>query len=206
MKLVRSEVVLAAVGLMALPLASQAQTTTPAPTTESLAGGATKIVLDPAFLTALQGLSLKVGAFGSGGWLLSSAGQTGAYLSITTGVFDEAAMKGEISHSGGLSLTSGANVIDLSSFIIQIYPNPSAPPVLTGLWTANGKFAGRIPLFDLTVDPAQIKAQDPFLSIANVALTLDPAAASALSQAFGATVQSMPAGTATITGVLSQNQ
>lgn len=118
---------------------------------------------------------------------------------ITSGQIDLANAKGEVIHSGGLTLTAGTTVVDLSQFIIDT--TQSSGPVLTGLVKANGSVVGRIPLFTITLPsltlPLSVKRT---LTIPSAALILTDQAAEALNGAFNVTAFTVgiPVGTAKI--------
>jgi hypothetical protein len=188
MKVMRNLVASAAIGvsLIAAPLASVA-----APT-DTTFGGETVVALAGSFLAALSSLGVAPGAIGPAR-IEAYKGTTYAAFPITTGQIDLGTVQGEIDHSGGLSLTAGSTVVELTAFAIDLYSGAS--PVLTGLVTVNGSFVGRIPLFDLSLASATIDDKKYFLEVGDVALTLDPVAAGALSSP-GVFNTAVPAGLA----------
>ena len=164
--------------------------------TEPTDYGITSVALAPSFLSALESLGVKPGAVGPGR-LVHRHGNTVAAFPITAGAIDLGAVKGEIDHAGGLSLSAGTNRVELTAFSIEVYPN--AMPVLTGLVAVNGSFVARLPLFDLSLAKAAVSRHEEWLSIQNVALSLDAAAATALSNVFHTSVPAgLPVGTATV--------
>jgi hypothetical protein len=198
MKAIRSILAATALttSLSAAPLASQAADFI-------TARGQTAVALSPGFLAALSGASIAPSAIRPG-QLDAFAGQTYAVFPITTGQVDTVSRTGEIDHAGGLTLTAGSKVVQLTSFAIDIYSG--AAPVLTGLVSANGSLLGRVPLFDLSLAGAQIGDQFDLLTIANVTLTLDPVATGALNSVFGISLPTTPGaitvGTADIAALL----
>jgi hypothetical protein len=168
--------------------------------------GQTAVALAPGFLSALSGASIAPAAIAPG-QLDAFGGTTYAVFPITTGQVDTASRTGEIDHSGGLTLTSGSKVVQLTSFAIDLYSG--AAPVLTGLVSANGSLVGRVPLFDLSLGGAQIGDQFDLLTVANVTLTLDPVATGALNSVFGISLPTAPGaitvGTADIAALLQVN-
>ncbi len=174
MQVIRHLVASAAVGvlLIAAPLAS------PAAPTDTTFGGETVVALAGSFLSALSSLGVAPGAIGPAR-IEAYKGTTYAAFPITTGQIDLGTVQGEIDHSGGLSLTAGSTVVELTAFAIDLYSG--AKPVLTGLVTVNGSFVGRIPLFDLSLASATIDDKKYYLAVDEVELTLDPVAAGALS-------------------------
>ena len=95
--------------------------------------------------------------------------------------------RGEVPHSGGLSLTKGATQVLISDFVIET----TSSPRLTGIVTANGTIVGRIPLFNLALPqlvlPLQLPPGPETLLIEGNRVTLTAEAATALNGAFGTT-------------------
>lgn len=164
--------------------------------TETTVGGVTSVQLAPSFLAALSSLSLTPAAI-SPGRIFSRHNVTVAGFPITAGEVDLGTVKGEIDHAGGLSLTGGGKVVQLSAFIIDL---TAATPVLTGLVTVNNSLVGRVPLFDLNLAQASVDAKNQQLKVKNVTVTLTDKAAAALNGVFGVTAlaQGVPIGTAAI--------
>jgi len=171
-----------ALSLSAAPLASQAAV-------YITQRGQTAVALAPGFLSALSGASIAPAAIFPG-QLDAFGGTTYAVFPITTGQIDTASRSGEVDHSGGLTLTSGNNVVQLTSFAIDLYSG--AAPVLTGLVAANGSLLGRVPLFDLSLAGAQLGEEFDLLTVAKVTLTLDPVATGALNSVFGISLPTAP--------------
>jgi hypothetical protein len=149
--------------------------------TVATTGGATVVKLAPSFLGALAQLQVTPGAIGPGK-IYSRDNEVFASFPITTGGIDLGAVKAEVDHSGGLSLTAGATTVQLTSFIIDL--TGDVAPVLTGLVTVNGDLVGRLPLFDLNLGNSVIKPTEHRVSVTNVAVTLNNAAAGALNKVF----------------------
>jgi hypothetical protein len=186
---------LAAAGTLTLSLFAAPFAAHGAPTDTTI-GGRTAVALAGSFLSALQGLGVKPGPIGPG-QIEEHEGTVFAVFPITSGAVDLGTVHGEIDHAGGLSLTAGTTRVDLTDFDIDLYS--TGTPVLTGLVTANGSFVGRLPLFDLSLASATVSAKEDILKVNGVALTLDPAAAAALSGVFGTTVPaSIAIGTANV--------
>lgn len=161
-------------------------------------GGNTNVAFSSDFGGALTALGIRpAGAFPG----VLVRGQR-AFFPIVGGTLDTATLRGEIVHSGGLTLTKGATRVKLESFIIDT--TGSGGIVLNGLVSANGTVVGRIPLFDLAL-PAGREAL--FFDITRVQLngvrvTLRPEAAAALNGAFqtSAFVAGFSIGTASVDG------
>lgn len=133
---------LSAVGLgVALTLAAGAQTV-------PVASGRTSVTLSTEFLGALTSLQVRPGVIGQGRLV-----GTVASFPITQGSVDATNARGEIFHTGGLSLEAGtATRVQLLNFTIETTHNI---PVLTGLVVVNNAVVGRLPLFSLRL-PANL--------------------------------------------------
>ena len=164
----------------------QAHATTLIPT-----AGKTEVQLSNELVGALIFAGVQPGAVGPG--TLSKKGL--ATFPITTGAVE--GFKGEVDHSGGLSLTAGGTRVVLNSFIIDAL---NAQPVLTGLVIANGGIFGRAPLFNVDTSGVQVVTKGKKVTMSNVKLTLSQTAADALNQLFGVTAFTVnfPIGTATV--------
>jgi len=171
--------------------------------TDATEAGITSVILAPSFLSALESLGVKPGGVAPGR-LFHRDGKTLAAFPITTGAIDLGALKGEIDHSGGLTLRAGGTRVELTAFAIDIYPH--AAPVLTGVVTVNGNFLRRLPLFDLSLAAASVSKHEDWLAIKNVDVTLDPDAAAALSSVFHTSVPAgIGIGTAQVSAVLDDD-
>ncbi len=164
--------------------------------TEATNGGFTSVQLDSGFLAALTSLSVAPAAI-SPGRIVSRHNAVFAAFPITAGEVDLGTIKAEIDHAGGLSLTGGGKVVQLTSFIIDL---TGTAPVLTGLVTVNDSLLGRVPLFDLNLAQSNVSAKDQLLKVKNVAVTLTDKAAAALNGVFGITAlaKGVPIGIATV--------
>lgn len=123
-----------------------------------------------------------------------------ATFPITDGTLDRQTLRGEIVHSGGLTLTRTTTRVKLKSFIID---TTGTGIVLTGLVSANGSVVGRIPLFNLQI-PANSSPDSHIdrLILNGVLVTLRPEAAAALNGVFqtNAFVAGLNVGTARVRG------
>jgi hypothetical protein len=125
-----------------------------------------------------------------------------AAFPISSGELDLANAKGEVLHSGGLSLSSSDTNVELTQFIIDT-ANPSGP-VLTGLVKVSGNVVGRLPLFTVSLPAVALPIPAVRrLVLSNVGLTLTSTAAQALNAAFDVTAFSagIPIGNATLLAV-----
>ena len=129
--------------------------------------GDTTVALNGATISAVEGLGLTPAA-------LFPGSLNAAVPSATFPIVGEV-RNGMIAHSGGLSLSNGAKTLDLLNFIIDTNTN-----VLTAFASVNGAAVGRVALFDLGAAPAQLGCA------ATASLSLDAAAAGALTSVFGA--------------------
>jgi hypothetical protein len=172
----RTAVVAAGIALsMAAPIASAAPTA-------QVRDGYTLVELLPEFVTALGSLGIAPSKV-----LPATLYQRIAFFPITGGRIDASNAKGEVPHSGGLTLTRGGTQVVISDFIIDT----TATPKLTGIVTANGSIVGRIPLFNLALPqlvlPLQLPPAPETLLIEGNRVTLTAEAATALNGAFGTT-------------------
>src|SRR5512145_1319338 len=173
---IRTAIVAAGIALsMGAPMA------TAAPTAQ-IRDGYTLVELLPEFVGALNSLGIAPSKV-----LPATLYQRIAYFPITGGRLDAANAKGEVPHSGGLTLTRGGTQVVLTDFIIDT----TSTPKLTGIVTANGSIVGRIPLFNLALPPLGLPLQLPAgpetLLIEGNRVTLTAEAATALNGAFGTT-------------------
>lgn len=174
-----------------------AGSTTFAQQTKTLDEGVTSVTLSSAFVDALTSLSVTPGTVAP-----TELEHGRVSFPVIGGALDLATAKGNILHSGGLTLNAGDNHVALQSFIIDT----TATPVITGLVSVNGMLVGRIPLFDITLPPGFSVPLSPdgwVLQLKGVGLTLDPVAAMDLSGVFKTTVPGgLSIGTANVTILL----
>jgi len=173
---VRTAIVAAGIALsMVAPLTSAAPTA-------QINNGYTLVELLPEFVGALGSLGIAPSKV-----LPGTLHQRIAFFPITGGRLDASNARGEVPHSGGLSLTKGATQVVISDFIIET----TSSPRLTGIVTANGTIVGRIPLFNLALPqlvlPLQLPPGPETLLIEGNRVTLTAEAATALNAAFGTT-------------------
>lgn len=159
-----------------------------APPTSAVATerGLTSVRLDSGLIPTLQSLGVTLTPLAPSTLFFAGAGI--ASFPIDSGVFDPVNSVAEISHSGGLVLTSSSQRLVVSSFAIEVSSASSGQaPVLTGLATLNGALVGRIALFDVDLTSASITFPYRGLRITNVRLTLNAGAASTLNSIFNTT-------------------
>jgi len=138
-------------------------------------GGSTSLALHPGAAQALQQLGITA---------------SGTEYPITGGKVDARTLAGQITHSGGLTLTRGSTVVNLTDFTI-------APPVLSGLVGGS-----RADLLALDASDARVRVAGSRVIVANVVGRLTAGAAQALNQAFGTDAfrEGLTLGTATVNG------
>jgi hypothetical protein len=176
--------------VIALSLLLGAGTALAEPTAQ-VAGGRTAVELSDDFLGALTALGVEAAPIGPaslrGGW---------AAFPIPAGALDLETARGDIFHSGGLSLRAGATKVQLLNFVIDT----QADPVLTGLVAVNGDLVGRVALFDLVLNEDPVVWRSGWLVVRSVDVTLTAGAADALNGIFGvdAFVEGLPIGEAVV--------
>jgi hypothetical protein len=141
--------------------------------------GHTAVELSEGFLTALDDLGVKPGTI-----YPTQLDEKKVNFPITSGVIDLDTAKIQLLHSGGLTLTAGSTEVTLTSFVID---NTASSPAISGLVTADGQLVGRLPLFDLVLPKGielPLKPVDELITLSDVQVNLDAAAASALNKVF----------------------
>ena len=164
--------------------------------TKTVEAGRTSVELSSGFVGALQSLGVTPGTIEP-----TKLRDGKVTFPVTGGALDLKTLKGEIIHSGGLTLTAGNTQVRLQAFIID---TTGPAPVLTGLVVLNGGLLARVPLFDISLSGSSIKLDQDDLTVRGVGLTLDKAAAGALNQIFGVSAfqAGFPIGTAKVTADL----
>ena len=170
-----------------LPLGKVVVKATPSQT-ELAATGQTALALDAGTLGALASLGVTPGVIGP-----ATLSGTTASFPITGGKTELDFSAGSITHSGGISLTAGATVVNLTDFDIVVGTGVRL------LATVNGA-PGKVPIADLSLgNPPQVSGRT--ITVSGVAVKLSAEAAAALNTAFGTTALAagLPLGTATVT-------
>jgi hypothetical protein len=145
-------------------------------------GGRTSVALSQDFVGALTALKVTPGTVGSG-----RLNRGVASFPIVSGAGDLGSIKLEVNHAGGLSLSAGQTVVELTDYAIT---NLDGKPVLTGLVKANDNLVGRIPLFDLALSGAPktgTRNRLTQVNVSDVKVTLSQPAADALNGVFKVT-------------------
>lgn len=192
---------------LALAVLVLVSTTAFAQKTTTIDSGKTTVTLSTTFVEALSKLEITPGTVDPTRLFNGTVD-----FPVTGGAIDLDTAKGNILHSGGLTLTKNNTVVTLQSFIID---TTGSQPQITGLVSVNGTLLGRLPLFNvalpsnfsLPIKPAE------FLSLAAVQiegaeLTLTSTAAGALNNVFN--TEEVPAnlniGTADVLLIASSKQ
>lgn len=186
--------------LLAPVLISAATLQVHAAPTVDLGFGYTSVKFSPGFLEAATSLGVGIKRV-SPGFVSTFRREVTAYFPIDVAALDLGTLKGEIIHSGGLKLTAGNTVVELTNYIID---TTGATPVLTGLVTLNDSVVTRAPLFDLALPaltPPLTLPKSRRVHIGDVSVTLTQAAADLLNSVFGVTAFAggLEIGTATVT-------
>jgi hypothetical protein len=179
--------------VVVLTLASRAAI---AQNTKIVQSGVTHVNLGLSFRDALATLHVTPGVIAP-----TALVGTKVNFPIIGGAIDLDTARGNIEHSGGLTLTADKTVLGIQNFIID---TTGKTPVITGLAVLNGAVVGRIMLFDLAL-PTNFKLplQEYFgsvLYLKGITVKLDAGAAATLNHIFGtdAFKGGMNIGTATV--------
>jgi hypothetical protein len=164
--------------------------------------GKTSVALSSDFVNVLMKLKVTTGTIGSGRLKKSVA-----TFPITSGAADLEPIKIEANHRGGLSLTAGQTIVQLTDYSIT---NLDGKLILTGLAKVNDSLVGRIPLFDLTLTRAPITTtvgDSSRIEVSGVKMTLTKTAATALNGGFRVVAfkEGLNIGTAKLDGVAQNN-
>lgn len=148
--------------------------------TRTATGGVTYVKLSSEFVAAAQALNLKPGTVAPS---VIFQGGTAAFP-VVAGAIDLKSAKGELIHSGGLTLTSQSGTrVRLQSFTIDT----TGTPVLTGLVVVNNQLLGRLPLFTLQLPSGlslPLQPNNGLLNLKGVGVKLTSHAATALNTVF----------------------
>jgi len=146
--------------------------------------GQTSVQLSSDFLGALKSLGVTPGVLNP--TTISSKGVV--TFPITGGAVDAQTAAGQITHSGGLTLTAGKTQVAIENFIID---TTGSAPVLNGIAVVNGSVAGVLPLFDLELPKGFKPPLKPIagvlVNLKGVGVTLSSTAAATLNKVFGVT-------------------
>ncbi len=170
--------------------------------TVATVSGQTSVALSSTFLNALKSLGVTPGVLNP----TTISSKAVATFPITGGALDAKSAAGQITHSGGLTLTAGKTEVAIENFIID---TTGSTPVLTGIASVNGSVAGALPLFDLALPKGlKIKVVDGiFVNLPGVGVTLSSDAAATLNKVFGVSAfqAGLDIGTATVQTIVVPN-
>jgi hypothetical protein len=157
-----------------------------APGQVELARGATTLALDPGAGQALQSLGVEAAPVDP-----ATAGDGGLRFPITGGKLNAKTFAGRIPHSGGIRLSKGSTVVELTSFTINVDSDPDLTALLGG---------ERVSILNLDLSPLDAGVRGRRITLAGVRATLTAGAAQALNQAFStsAFTEGLLLGTATV--------
>ena len=113
---------------------------------------------------------------------------------ITGGRADVNSFAGSITHSGGISLTQGGTVLELTDFTINVDGDPDLTAVVNG--------GDRVSILDLDLSGLTVNVDPLDITLGNAAASISADAAGALSATFGLPdTTGAPFGVATINAV-----
>jgi hypothetical protein len=174
---------LVAVAALALTSTFAAAQTTTTPEIFVVGGGRTTLTISPILLNDLT----KIGAAPTsvaGSELVGNQ----IFFPISTGSFNFANANGELLHTGGITLTTMKTQVRMTAFLLNTIGEDD---YVTALVEVNGKFQGRVKVFDLTL-PSELKLpivpSDGEFFVNGVNWSLDPDGAAALNDAFATDV------------------
>lgn len=155
------------------------------------ATSSTDLTLDPAAADALTGLGVAVAPIGPASALPSGE----IAFPIDGGRVDASTFAGQIRHTGGISLTKDATVVNLTNFTINVDGDPDLTAVLNG--------GDRVSILDLDLSGLTVDVTGRNVTLGNASAGLTAAAAGALSAAFGAEIPAgLVLGNATVRAVV----
>ena len=143
------------------------------PAEVALAGGSTALQLDAGAAAALTSLGVTAGVVAP-----ATVESDGLNFPITGGKVNAKTFAGSIRHSGGISLTAGSTVVELTEFIINVDADPDLTALVGGT---------RVSILNLDLSALDAKVSGRQITLGGVKGTLTAAAAGALNQAFGVT-------------------
>ena len=167
--------------------------------TYSVESGRTTVTLADSFVSALKSLDVTPGTVSP-----TELKDGRVNFPITGGAIDLDTGRGQLLHSGGLTLTAGKTEMKLQSFILD---STGSEPVITGLVVEDGKLVGRVSLFRISYPygiSLPLKPDHGVLKGDDLGLSLTSTAASALNAAFHVTAFSagFDVGTADVKAIL----
>lgn len=154
------------------------------------AKGSTNLALDPGTAQALTGLGVTAAPIGEATALPSGE----LSFPITGGKANTSTFAGVIRHSGGISLTAGSTVVELTDFTINVDGQPDLTALVGG---------SRVSILALDLSELKAKVVGKRITLGNVTAKLTAEAADALNAAFGVTAfsEGLVLGKATVKAV-----
>lgn len=140
-----------------------------------LTGGATTLALDKKTAEVLTSNGVAVAPVSE-----AKAGKAGIAFPIQGGLINAKTLAGNITHSGGLSFTAGGKTLTIRDFEVS-----TGKKTLTA-WV--DEVGARIPVLNLKLGKAKVKATAKHLSVKNISATLQKGAAQALNGYFSTTL------------------
>lgn len=154
------------------------------------ANGSTDLALDPGTAQALTDLGVSAAPIGP------ASVTPGGELSfpITGGRANVSSFAGSINHSGGISLSAGETVVELTDFRINVDNDPDLTALVGGQ---------RVSILSLDLSGLETGVKGKRITLANAVGKLTADAAAALNAAFGVTAftEGLVLGTATVNAV-----
>ena len=168
--------------------------------TYTVESGRTTVTLADSFVSALKSLDVTPGTVSP-----TELKDGRVNFPITGGAIDLDTGRGQLLHSGGLTLTAGKTEVKLQSFIID---STGSEPVITGLVVEDGKLVGRVSLFRIHYPSGislPLKPDHGVLKGDDLGLSLTSTAAGALNSAFHVTAFSagFDVGSADVVAILA---
>ncbi len=144
--------------------------------------GETRVQLSSEFVSAIGSLGVAPGTV-----FPTRLSHGTVNFPIVAGAIDLTNAKGELIHSGGLTLKAGTTKVQLQSFTID---TTGAKPVITGIVSVNGQLLQRLPLFNLELPgnlTLPLATRGGWITLSGVGVKLSGTAAAALNSVFNVT-------------------
>ncbi len=152
-----------------------------------LTGGKTTLALDKKTAAALTSNGVTVAPVSE-----AKAGKAGISFPIQGGLINAKTLGGNITHSGGLVFTAGGKSLTIRDFTVS-----TTKKTLTA-WV--DEVGARIPVLNLKLGKAKVKATAKHLTVSNIHVTLQKGAAQALNGYFATSLVKggLPVGKVTV--------
>ena len=158
------------------------------PAQAELAGGATSLAVDAGAAQALASEGITAAPIAPAG-----VGTGGLEFPITGGKLNAKTFAGRVTHSGGLRLSEGSTVVDLTEFTVNVDSAPDLTALVGG---------SRVSILNLDLSGLDSDVQGRQITLSGVRATLTAVAAQALNQAFSTNAfqEGLLIGTASVSG------